>query len=120
MTLPTFTRASKSALDQKKRVQALYKECIRNSENICKIYSISYPPSVVRKTMRFLFDENSHATGKELDAALTKGQMELRETLMVWKQPTHVNRLIARYLEAKKESEKLPEGFLGAFLKGSR
>ena len=118
MTLPTFTRASTSILDQKQRVLSLYKEAMRNVDMICKNYSTNQPPSVVRNSIRYLFQENAHLRGKELDIAITKGQMELREVLMLWKQPTHINRLISRYLNAKKEADKLPEGFLSKFIKG--
>ena len=120
MTHPTFTRASKDLVDQKKRVLALYRECIRNAEHICEIYGMNYPPSVIKKTMRSLFEENRYMTGSQLDTMLTKGQMELREALMVWKQPTHIERMINRYLMTAKEANKLPEGFLQKFIKGTK
>eukprot|EP00834_Sanchytrium_tribonematis_P002044 NODE_56_length_28873_cov_1.243101.p20 type:complete len:122 gc:universal NODE_56_length_28873_cov_1.243101:26454-26819(+) len=118
MTHPTFTRASKSALDQRSRVLALYRESLRSAETMCKSYAINYPPSVIKKTIRHLFDENAHFEGKQLDAALLKGQMELREALMIWKQPTHINRLISKYLNHQQTSNNPKSGFLQDFITG--
>lgn len=75
------------------RGRALYRLWYRSAPEICTIYALNLPPSVLRAKFRTAFEANRGI--KELavyDILLHKGYVEYQETVNMWKQRPHIMR----------------------------
>jgi NADH dehydrogenase (ubiquinone) 1 alpha subcomplex subunit 6 len=76
-------------------VPQLYRSIIKELPRVMIIYDVDMPLKEARKAVAFHFRKNGHLEdGKVIGLLLAKGYMELEETLMQWKQKTHLLRLL--------------------------
>ena len=114
-TIPTrLARAaavSTGSAHQRNRVLDLYREWIRGvrlpvsrhrpvtrflptmwqAPEICTLYALDVPPSVVRAVIRQRFEKNRDVSDPKLiDILIHKSRQEYQETVNFWKQEPHV------------------------------
>lgn len=72
------------------------------------IYDIDIPLAQAKNVIGWHFRKNGHLKdGRVIGLLLSKGYMELEETLMQWKQKTHLLRILEPIELQKKEIEEL-------------
>ncbi|KAK9703885.1 ndufa6 NADH-ubiquinone oxidoreductase subunit [Basidiobolus ranarum] len=87
MSQPFITAASGSLTIARQRVLGLYRDCQRAAPKIVTLYELDFPADVVRAKIREEFEKNRFVNDVGLlDILIFKGQAELRETMMKWKQ----------------------------------
>ncbi|EJU00238.1 NADH dehydrogenase 1 alpha subcomplex subunit 6 [Dacryopinax primogenitus] len=97
-------------------VLALYRDFYRAAPEICDLYAIDIPPSLVRARFRQEFERNKHISDvKVLDVLLLKGRQEYQEIMNTWKMRAQLLALIMAPIERQGEH---PTGFLDAFYSG--
>jgi NADH dehydrogenase (ubiquinone) 1 alpha subcomplex subunit 6 len=99
--------------EARRRALNLYKAWYRQIPYVVLDYDI--PKSVVecRKKLREEFDRNRNVEDIRVqDMLIVKGQMELKETVEIWKQKSHLMNYFRETIEEK------PKGFLSKFLAG--
>lgn len=79
----------------KSSVVHLYRSIIRELPRVMTIYDVDLPLKTARSAITFHFRKN-HAIQdtRVVNLLLAKGYMELEETLMQWKQKTHLLRIL--------------------------
>ncbi|PWN48184.1 NADH dehydrogenase, alpha subcomplex, subunit 6 [Violaceomyces palustris] len=109
--LAQSTQVSKSLEEARKRATALYRDYYRSAPEICSLYALDVPPSVMRAKIRSKFEQNRHIQDLAvLDLLLLKGRQEYQETMNVWKQVPQLMKWFA-----EEEAPPKPEGFLQKF-----
>ncbi|XP_067012755.1 NADH dehydrogenase [ubiquinone] 1 alpha subcomplex subunit 6 [Anabrus simplex] len=99
--------------EARKRVLNLYKAWYRQIPYIVMDYDIPKSVEQCRAKLREEFEKNRHVTDiRVIDMLVIKGQMELKETVEIWKQKGHVMSYFKDTLEPK------PTDFLSKFLAG--
>lgn len=72
-----------------------HRACIKEIPRVMTIYDIDMPKVQARSAINFHFRKHaSLQDGRVIGLLLAKGYMELEETLMQWKQKTHLLRLL--------------------------
>ncbi|RKP14246.1 hypothetical protein BJ684DRAFT_8877 [Piptocephalis cylindrospora] len=100
--------------ERKKRTLQLYREWQLAAPSIVGSYQLDVPLSAVRSKIRELFEVNREVQDpKAIDILIHKGKTELEETVLLWKQPSHVMQYFAR-----EESQPKPTDFLNRFYEG--
>ena len=95
----------------------LYRHITKQIPRVLTLYDINMEPSVARQAIQNLFRENAHVQDpRVIDMLVTKANMEMEETLMQWKQKTHLLTLLEGALPDPKcatmsESEQRLERF---------
>ncbi|CAN8030454.1 unnamed protein product [Ixodes persulcatus] len=104
------------SLDQgeaRRRVLNLYKAWYRQMPSIVKMYDIPVTAEQGRSKLRQEFLKNKHVRDiRSIDLLVIKGQMELVETLKIFKQKSHVMAFFKDTVEPK------PADFMSKFLSG--
>nr|XP_002125596.1 NADH dehydrogenase [ubiquinone] 1 alpha subcomplex subunit 6-like [Ciona intestinalis] len=96
----------------KRRVLTLYKQWFRAVPLIIRTYQLPYPVETVQAKIKENFMKNSHVRDvRAIDILIIKGEMDLQETLLNWKQDCHVR----DYFEHPTKIQE-PTDFLGKFL----
>jgi len=96
------------------RVMALYKAWYRQAPYIVLEYNIPRTVEQCRAKLREKFEENRHLKDiRVIDALVIKGQMELKETVHIWKQKHH---LMSHYFKETVDTK--PKDFMSKFLSG--
>lgn len=99
----------------------LYRHIIKQIPRVLTLYDISMEPSEARSAMQVMFRENANVQDpRVIDMLLTRGNMELEETLMQWKQRSHLVNLLesaldkakTKHLTEREEGELMMEKFL--------
>merc|ERR1711893_15456 len=99
--------------DARRRVLNLYKAWYRQMPYVVLHYDIPLSVSDCRKKLREKFQENKHVTDiRTVDLLVIKGQMELVETVNIWKQKSHVMSYFKPTVNPK------PTDFLSKFYEG--
>jgi len=99
--------------DARRRVLNLYKAWYRQMPYVVMDYDIPKNVEQCRAKLREEFDKNRHIKDiRVIDMLVIKGQMELKETVEIWKQKTHIMSYFKETIEPK------PQGFLSKFLAG--
>ncbi|KAI9152685.1 ndufa6 NADH-ubiquinone oxidoreductase subunit [Blastocladiella emersonii ATCC 22665] len=113
--LAVFSRASADQADARARALSLYRKWLRSADEIVALYYLDVPASAVRQRVREEFEKNRFVTDLgTLDIVLWKGQLELQETINLWKQKTH----IMRYFEPAEFGDAKNAPFMDRFLQG--
>ncbi|PWY98833.1 putative NADH2 dehydrogenase [Testicularia cyperi] len=109
--LAQTTRISSSLEEARRRSVALYRNFYRSAPEICALYALDVPPSIVRAKIRTKFEQNKNIKDLAvLDLMLLKAQQEYQETMNAWKQIPQVMKWFA-----EEEAPARPEGFLEKF-----
>ncbi|GLV32636.1 NADH dehydrogenase (ubiquinone) B14 subunit [Carabus blaptoides fortunei] len=88
--------------EAKKRALNLYKAWYRQIPYIVTDYDIPKTADQCREKLREEFLKNSHVTDiRVIDMLVIKGQMELKETVEIWKQKGHIMTYFKDSLEPK-------------------
>ncbi|XP_018021605.1 NADH dehydrogenase [ubiquinone] 1 alpha subcomplex subunit 6 [Hyalella azteca] len=95
------------------RVINLYKAWYRQIPQIAIDYDLPKTQSECKKKLKEMFMKNKDVKDiRIIDALVIKGQMELKETVQVWKQKHGIMAFWAPTVEPK------PKDFMGKFLDG--
>ncbi|CAD6937580.1 unnamed protein product [Tilletia caries] len=90
------TRVSSGILDAQARSRALYRNFYRAAPEICAIYALDVPPSLLHAKFRTQFEKHRHISDLAvLDVLLLKAQQEYQETINAWKQLPQVMKWFA-------------------------
>jgi len=107
---------------RKARVVDLYRRTLREIPRTIKIFDMDMPEDVLRGKVRNLFRAHDNVTDPRIiDNLLMKGELDLEETVNVWKQKSQLSRLLGTDSEPKPTLEKF-EGespFLRGFFAGN-
>ncbi|PNF26688.1 NADH dehydrogenase [ubiquinone] 1 alpha subcomplex subunit 6 [Cryptotermes secundus] len=99
--------------EARKRVFNLYKAWYRQIPYVVMDYDIPKSVEQCRVKLREEFEKNRHVTDiRVIDMLVIKGQMELKETVEIWKQKGHIMTYFKETVEPK------PTDFLSKFLAG--
>ncbi|VDB94050.1 unnamed protein product [Peniophora sp. CBMAI 1063] len=117
-TIPArLARAATSSrgdpVKSREQVIKLYRNWYRSAPEICTLYALNVPASLVRSRVREQFEKNRHITDPNvIDMLLIKGHNEWQETMNCWKMESHVLGILL-------EERKLPQrSFMDKFLEG--
>ncbi|GAB1599804.1 NADH dehydrogenase [ubiquinone] 1 alpha subcomplex subunit 6-like [Argonauta hians] len=105
---------SVDSTEAKRRVLNLYKAWYRHLPYLVRDYDIPLTVGECKSKLRELFLKNQHVTDlRTIDLLVIKGQMELVETMEVWKQRHHIMKFF-------RDSENpRPTDFLSKFYDGN-
>ncbi|KAK3607168.1 hypothetical protein CHS0354_004431 [Potamilus streckersoni] len=104
---------SANKTEAKRRVLNLYKAWYRHLPYLVKDYNIAVTVPETKAKLRELFLKNKHVSDiRAIDLLVIKGQMDLVETMRIWKQKTHVMMFF------KDTNIKKPTAFLSRFYEG--
>lgn len=77
----------------------LYRHITKQVPRVLTLYDINMEPSDARKAIQNLFRQHAHVKDpRAIDMLVTKAHMEMEETLMQWKQKTHLLTLLEEAL----------------------
>ncbi|GBG33658.1 NADH dehydrogenase ubiquinone 1 alpha subcomplex subunit 6 [Hondaea fermentalgiana] len=87
--------ASAATAVRKARVVDLYRRCLREIPRTITIFDMDMTEKEVRSRVRGLFRKHDSVTDpRAVDELLLKGELDLEETVNVWKQKTQLSRML--------------------------
>jgi len=79
----------------KTSVAQLYRSIVKELPRVMIIYDVDMPLKTAKSAISYHFRKHNHLKdGRVIGLLLAKGYMELEETLMQWKQKTHLLRIL--------------------------
>eukprot|EP01041_Mallomonas_annulata_P004752 gene4752-9437_t len=95
MALRALIKADVKKIPEKISVVHLYRSIIREVPRVLTIYDIDMPLKTARNAIAYHFRKHDFLKdGRVIGLLISKGYMELEETLMQWKQKTHLLRVL--------------------------
>ena len=99
--------------EAQRRVRNLYKAWYRQIPFIVLHYDIPVSEDQGKQKLREMFEKHKHMKDiRAIDMLVVKGQMELVETVNIWKQKNHVMAYFKDTVNPR------PEDFMSKFLEG--
>lgn len=121
MSLRHAAKQAHSAAEAHARVMKLYKSMVAAVPNVINVYDMNMTPSDLRALIKKQFLRNADVKDpRVIDMLVVKGWMDLEETLLQFKQKTHLaERLqISEIPKHMLQHENPVERFLGQRLRG--
>lgn len=101
------TSPARNHEEARQRTLWLYRTCLRQAAEIQQIYPLDVPIPHIRARMRQEFEKNRYVAQLDsINTLLMKGQMELEETLYMWKTQATVMNYFREPYEIKAERKK--------------
>lgn len=102
------------------RVLSLQRDFLRSVPWIKRAYAVNMPEREMRSLLTEAFRDKVGTTEVHtVNRLIVQGRMELEETLMLWKGPSHVNNWFAAAAEARQAKAAKPKGFLENFFEAN-
>ncbi|CAK8677829.1 NADH dehydrogenase [ubiquinone] 1 alpha subcomplex subunit 6-like [Clavelina lepadiformis] len=102
---------SANPTEARRRVLTLYKQWYRAVPKIITTFKLPYTKERLQNRIREEFLKNSHIRDvRAIDMLVIKGEMDLQETLLKWKQECHMKELFQHETAIRQ-----PTDFLGKF-----
>jgi NADH dehydrogenase (ubiquinone) 1 alpha subcomplex subunit 6 len=99
------TLVSRNFDEARRNALRLYRQCLRAIPSVIRQYKLELRPHQIKNSLRQLFIQNKNIREPAIiDILVFKGQMELEETVNLWKTRAHVLHL----LKTKSEAEQNP------------
>lgn len=97
----------------------LYRYITKQVPRVLTLYDVSMEPVEARMAIQALFRQNADVKDPRIvDMLITKANMELEETLMLWKQKVHLMTLIEQGQNLRAKPKKTDEESLAKFYAG--
>lgn len=96
MALRSLVKADQvSRAVDRSSVAQLYRSIVKELPRVMAIYDVDIPNKTAKNAISFHFRKHKDIQdGRVISILLAKGYMELEETLMQWKQKTHLLRIL--------------------------
>eukprot|EP00428_Durinskia_dybowskii_P071137 CAMPEP_0170399030 /NCGR_PEP_ID=MMETSP0117_2-20130122/23742_1 /TAXON_ID=400756 /ORGANISM="Durinskia baltica, Strain CSIRO CS-38" /LENGTH=120 /DNA_ID=CAMNT_0010655675 /DNA_START=9 /DNA_END=371 /DNA_ORIENTATION=+ len=95
MALRALVKSDLRRVSDKSSVAQLYRSIVRELPRVMTIYDVDMPLKEAKSAVMYHFRKHSALKdGRVIGLLIAKGYMELEETLMQWKQKTHLLRLL--------------------------
>mmetsp|Transcript_27417 Transcript_27417/g.46341 ORF Transcript_27417/g.46341 Transcript_27417/m.46341 type:complete len:122 (+) Transcript_27417:70-435(+) len=105
MALRALAKAVSKPTQANASTVTLYRSTLRELPRVMSIYDIDIPMKDARAAVEFHFRQNAHLKDpRVINILIGKGYIELEETLLQWKQKTHLMARLEPY-GMKKEEE---------------
>lgn len=104
------------------RVRSLHRDMLRSVPWVKRAYGVPFSDEKMRSLVTAAFKEKKDATDvTKINRLIVLGRMELEETLMLWKGPSHINNWFDDANAKLKAAEvsKSASPFLDSFFAGS-
>jgi len=93
MSRPLLSVLSQNSYERRQRVLKLFRDWMKGAPQIATKHLLDVPISSIRTRIRLEFEKSINLKNEKIvDILIAKGQMELDETLNMWKQKTHIMR----------------------------
>ena len=123
-TLTRVTTASSGSLQEaSRRALNLYRRVLKSCPKVKTVFDVDMPVAEMRAAITWHFRKSSHIKDpRVVDMLVVKGEMDLEETLMQYKQKPHLLRILEdpNYLKTKTPEISMNPGqspFMRQFLK---
>ncbi|KAJ1435054.1 hypothetical protein B484DRAFT_345664 [Ochromonadaceae sp. CCMP2298] len=95
MALRALVKADLPRVVDKTSVAQLYRSIMKELPRVMTLYDVEIPVKTAQSAVTYHFRKHNHLQdGRVIGLLLAKGYMELEETLMQWKQKTHLLRIL--------------------------
>eukprot|EP00943_MAST-04B_sp_MAST-4B-sp1_P000092 g92.t1 len=107
------TASSGSLKEASKRALQLYRNVLKATPKVKTVFDVDMPLSEMRRAITWQFRKSAHIQDPRIvDMLVVKGEMDLEETLMQYKQKPHLMRILEdpRMLKERQVNNSLSSG----------